>query len=124
MLGCGLAAHAQKTGGPVSAPVMAQGIVAGAPGAEQFNLRTRTGILLVKPHSAALLKMVRGGDLVRVYGRPVGRFIYGANVRILQKKASNNAEDYQGPRVEKIDGNPDTRSTPTPTVTATPAKMK
>ena len=112
-LGSWSLAQAPKPVGPANPPVAARGIVVGAPGANSLNLRTSTGILIVKAHSMAQLKTVRGGDLVRVYGRPSGRFLTGANIRVLQRKASDNAEDYAGPRVEKVGGN-SARATQTP----------
>ena len=95
---------------PVSKAIAATGIVVGAPRMSEspmeFDLRTQAGIYRVRPHSKMQMQGVRGGDKVRVYGRPLGLVIYGANVKLLQKKASDIAADYDQPRVERLDGKP------------------
>lgn len=84
-----VSAHAQ----PKSKPVTVTGYVAGAPQATEFNLRTNGEIWRVKSN-ASLISRVRGGDLVRVFGRPLGRLIHKANIRVLRPRASTTPEDY------------------------------
>ena len=103
--------QSQPAKGPQSKPVAATGIVVGAPrmldeGAMEFDLRSASGLLRVRPHSKKQMEEIRGGDKVRVFGRPLGRVIYGANVRLLQAKASDIADDYDQPAVERLDGEP------------------
>lgn len=106
----GTFALAQSQSKPVSKPITATGIVVGAPRTTgkvtQFNLRTSLGIYQVRPHSKTQMQEVRGGDLVRVYGRPLGRVIYNANVKLLETKASDNPDDYAPPAIERLDGEP------------------
>ena len=101
-----LAPAQPKTTAPKSQPVTATGIVVRAPRATDFDLRTSARTYRVRFHSKTQMKDVRGGDRVRVYGRPLGLVIYDANVRLLEKKASDNAEDYDEPSVERLDGKP------------------
>ena len=106
----GTFALAQSQSEPKSKPVAATGIVVGAPrttdNAIEFDLRTAAGLYRVRPHSKTQMKEIRGGDKVRVFGRPLGKVIYGANVRLLQAKASDIADDYDRPAVERLDGEP------------------
>ena len=80
---------------PVSAPITAIGIVVGAPymtdNRMEFNLRTSAGLYRVRPHSKAQMKEIRGGDRIRAYGRPLGKVIYGANVKLLEARASTRS---------------------------------
>ena len=92
-------------------PIAATGIVVGAPrtlddGAMEFDLRTRAGLYRVRPHSMKQMEEIRGGDRIRVFGTPQGRVIYKANVRLLEAKASDIADDYDQPAVERLDGEP------------------
>lgn len=98
--------RAQPKSNPKSTPVTATGIVVGAPSASEFQLRTAAGFYRVKFHSKVNMKDVRGGDQVRVFGRPLGKVIYDANVRLLRAKASDIADDYTRPSVERLDGKP------------------
>ena len=106
VLGTCAALQAQPKSAPKSKPVMATGIVVGAPSAKDFQLRTPAGFYRVQFHSKVNMKEIRGGDQVRVFGRPLGRVIYDANVRLLRAKASDIADDYQEPSVERLDGKP------------------
>ena len=106
MLGTLAVAQAAPKSNPVSKPVAATGIVVGAPGATEFNLRTATGILRVRFHGKVNIKEIRGGDQVRVFGRPLGRVLYDSNVKLLRTKASDNPDDYSQPAVERLDGEP------------------
>ncbi len=98
--------QAQPKSNPKSKSVAATGIVAGAPSATDFQLRTRAGIYRVKFHAKVNMKEIHGGDQVRVYGHPLGKVIYDANVRLLRAKASDSADDYDRPTVERLDGKP------------------
>lgn len=106
LLGTFSVAQAKPKSNPVSRPITATGIVVGAPGATEFQLRTTTGLLRVRFHGKVAIKGIRGGDQVRVYGRPLGRVLYDSNVRLLRAKASANAEDYSQPAVERLNGKP------------------
>ena len=99
-----------KPGKPVSKPTTTVGIVVGAPrlteSPMEFDLRTRAGLYRVRPHSKTQMNEIRGGDQVRVYGSPLGLVIYNANVKLLKAKASDIADDYARPQVERLDGKP------------------
>ena len=106
VLGTFAVAPAQPESAPKSKPVTATGIVVGAPSAQDFQLRTAAGFYRIKFHSKVNMKEIRGGDLVRVFGRPLGRVIYDANVRLLEAKASDIADDYDRTGPESLDGTP------------------
>lgn len=106
VLGSFAVAQAKPKSNPVSRPVAATGIVVGAPGATDFQLRTATGLLRVRFHGKVNIKEIRGGDQVRVFGRPLGRVLYDSNVRLLRTKASSNPDDYSRSAVERLDGKP------------------
>ena len=106
VLGTFAVASAQPESAPKSKPVTATGIVVGAPSASEFQLRTAAGFYRVKFHSKVNMKEIRGGDQVRVFGRPLGRVIYDANVRLLESKASDIADDYERTGPERADGTP------------------
>ena len=106
VLGTFAVAQAKPKSNPGSRPVAATGIVVGAPGATDFQLRTATGLLRVRFHGKVNIKEIRGGDQVRVFGRPLGRVLYDSNVRLLRAKASNNPDDYSRPTVERLNGKP------------------
>ena len=98
--------QAQPKSNPKSKSVAATGIVAGAPSATEFQLRTSGGVYRVKFHAKVNMKEIQGGDQVRVFGHPLGRVFYDANVRLLRAKASNSPDDYSRPTVERLDGKP------------------
>lgn len=88
-------AQPKKDAGPKSKPVTVNGIVAGAPQGREFNLRAAGGqIWRINIHSGANLKNVRGGDQVRVFGKPLGSTLYYCNVRVLRRGASDTPDDY------------------------------
>lgn len=99
-------AQAQPKSNPKSKSISATGIVAGAPGDQDFQLRTAAGVYRVKFHAKVNMKEIHGGDQVRVFGHPLGKVIYDANVRLLRAKASNSPDDYNRPAVERLDGKP------------------
>lgn len=106
VLGTFAMAQAQPKSNPKSKSVAATGIVAGAPGATDFQLRTRAGIYRVKFHAKVNMKEIHGGDQVRIFGHPLGKVFYDANVRLLRAKASDSPDDYNRPAVERLDGKP------------------
>ena len=73
------------------------GIVGGAPMAREFFLRANGETYRVQPLAKVGMSGVRGGDRVRVFGRPTGLIISHANVRVLTSRASDNASDYITP---------------------------
>ena len=90
-----LQAQPKKDSGPKSQPVAVTGIVAGAPQGREFNLRATGGqIWRINIHSGANLKNVRGGDRVRVFGKPLGTKLFYCNVRVLRRGASDSPDDY------------------------------
>ena len=106
LMGTFAMAQAQPKSAPKSKAITATGIVVGAPRATDFDFRTAAGLYRVKFHAKVNMKNIRGGDQVRVYGKPLGRVIYNANVRLLKAKASDIADDYSRPTVERLDGKP------------------
>ncbi|HEX8463888.1 MAG TPA: hypothetical protein VF627_04655 [Abditibacterium sp.] len=73
------------------------GIVGGSPAAGEFFLRANGETFRIKPLAKVGMSGVRGGDRVRVFGRPDGLIISSANVRVLTSRASDNASDYITP---------------------------
>ena len=104
VLGTFAMAQTQPKSNPKSKSVAATGIVAGAPSATEFQLRTRAGVYRVKFHSKVNIKEIHGGDQVRVFGHPLGRVFYDANVRLLNARASDSPDDYARPATERVDG--------------------
>ena len=95
-------AQAQPKTTPVSKAIVATGIVVGAPRMNDFDLRTSAATYRVRFHSKSQMQNVQGGDRVRVYGKPLGLVITGANVRLLKKRASDIADDYDRQSVQKV----------------------
>lgn len=83
------AAHAQ-----LKKKLTFTGIVAGPPANGEFRLRTSGQTYRVRKLSRPTLAKIRGGDLVRVYGVPLGLSISQASVRVLRSKASSSPDDY------------------------------
>ena len=83
-----------KSSQPVSHPASFTGIVSGAPQNGEINLRVNGQVWRVKPASKAVLANIRGGDQVRAFGRPLGRFVYNAQLRVLRRSASTLPDDY------------------------------
>ncbi len=75
-------------------PIGLVGIVAGSFTGKEFLLRANGETYRVRPLGKVDLKRIRGGDQVRVWGRPTGLRINFANVRVLQIGASSNPTDY------------------------------
>ncbi len=75
-------------------PVALTGVVAGNFTGREFTIRANGDSYRIRPLAKVLLKGVRGGDQVRVWGRPSGLTINYANVRVLQTGASSNPEDF------------------------------
>lgn len=81
------------------------GIVAGAPQGGEFFLRANGQTFRVKPLAKVGMKGIRGGDRVRVFGRPTGLRVNFANVRVLVSRASDNPSDYNPAPGTTIQGN-------------------
>lgn len=91
----GLIATSQAQPKPSMAkPIGLTGIVAGSFTGKEFLLRANGETYRVRPLAKVDLKKIRGGDQVRVWGRPTGLRINFANVRVLQVGASSNPTDY------------------------------
>ncbi len=103
--GLALVSYAQAQPKPSMAkPIRLVGIVAGSFNGPEFLLHANSQTYRVRPLSTVALKSIRGGDQVRVWGRPTGLRINYANVRVLQVGASSNPTDYNpapGETVEK-----------------------
>ena len=97
-----LKAQAQPKAAPVSKAITAIGIVVGAPRMSDFDFRTSAATYRVRFHSKTQMQNVQGGDQVRVYGKPLGLVITGANVKLLKKRASDIADDYDRQSVQKV----------------------
>lgn len=70
------------------------GIVAGTPGKVDFFFRTNNQVYRVVPWNPDLLRQIRGGDGVRVFGLVDGLMITRANVRTTRSRASSSPDDY------------------------------
>lgn len=86
-------------------PITLTGIVAGAPQNGEFILRANGQTFRVKPLAKVSISGVRGGDRVRVFGRPTGLRVTFANVRVLVSRASDNPSDYNAAPGTTIQGN-------------------
>lgn len=75
-------------------PIKLEGIVAPQPSAKEFVMRANGETYRVRPLQKVGMSGVRGGDRVRVWGRPTGLIISYANVRVLASRASDAASDY------------------------------
>ena len=75
-------------------PIGLTGTVAGAFTGREFLLRANGQIYRVKPLSKVSLKGIKGGDSVRVWGRPTGLRVNYANVRLIQSSSSSEDSDY------------------------------
>lgn len=75
-------------------PIGLTGIVAGSFTGREFLLRANGETYRVRPLAKVSLKSVRGGDRVRVWGRPTGLRINFANVRVVEANASTNPSDF------------------------------
>ncbi len=78
----------------VSKPVSMTGIVAGSPKGNAFLMRVRGQIYRVTVLPKVSLANVQGGDRVRVWGIPTRQNLQRANVRVVQKGASSNPDDF------------------------------
>ena len=78
----------------VSKAVSVTGIVAGSPKGKGFLMRVRGQIYRVTVLPKVSLANVQGGDRVRVWGIPTRQNLQRANVRVIQKSASNNPDDF------------------------------
>lgn len=85
-------------------PIKLTGIVAGTPSGGEFFLRANGQTFRVKPLPEVSMKGIRGGDRVRVWGRPTGLRVTFANVRVLVSRASDNPNDYNPAPGQTIDG--------------------
>ncbi len=75
-------------------PIGLTGIVAGSFTGREFLLRANGETYRVRPLAKVALSGIKGGDRVRVWGRPTGLRINFANVRVLVSAASDNPTDY------------------------------
>jgi hypothetical protein len=75
-------------------PIRLTGIVAGAPVGREFVLRANGETYRVRPLPEVSMTAIRGGDRVRVWGRPTGLRVNYANVRVVASRASSNPSDY------------------------------
>lgn len=87
-------------------PIGLIGTVAGSFTGNEFLLRANGETYRVRPLAKVALKSIRGGDRVRVWGRPTGLRINYANVRVLQVGASGNPSDYNPAPNETIEKKP------------------
>ncbi|RYG69541.1 hypothetical protein EON80_09595 [bacterium] len=85
-------------------PIKLTGIVAGSPNGGEFFLRANGQTFSVKPLAKVGTSGIRGGDRVRVWGRPTGLRVNYANVRVLTSRASDNPTDYNPAAGQTIDG--------------------
>ncbi|PQV65059.1 hypothetical protein B1R32_10266 [Abditibacterium utsteinense] len=75
-------------------PISLTGIIAGSFMGREFLLRANGETYRVRPLAKVSLQGVKGGDRVRVWGRPTGLRVNFANVRVLTPRASSNPSDY------------------------------
>lgn len=87
----------------MAAPIGLTGIVAGSFTGREFVLRANGTAYRVRPLAKVDLKSVRGGDQVRVWGRPSGLRINFANVRVVQRGASSDPTDFNPPPNQTIE---------------------
>jgi hypothetical protein len=90
-------------------PIGLTGIVAGSFTGNEFILRANGATYRVRPLAKVAIRSIRGGDRVRVWGRPTGLRINYANVRVLQVGASSNPEDFDPAPNQTVESQPNTR---------------
>lgn len=88
-------AHAQEIKANVARPITLTGIVAGAPQGREFFLRANRQIYRISTSPSVAMNTIRGGDRVRVFGIPTRLNLQRANVRVLQRRASDSPGDYE-----------------------------
>lgn len=107
LAGASLLSIAQAQPKPAMAkPIGITGIVAGSFTGNEFVLRANGSTYRVRPLAKVAIKSIRGGDRVRVWGRPTGLRINYANVRVLQIGASSNPTDFNPAPNETIEKKP------------------
>jgi hypothetical protein len=75
-------------------PSKLTGTVAGQPMGREFIMRANGETYRVRPLGKVSMTGIRGGDRVRVWGRPTGLVVSFANVRVLSSGASSSPTDY------------------------------